>query len=432
MIFWPVILLTALNALTLPVYALMSGVNSRRILHKLFFLLIASIYPCAILCPALLTITLLSTEPYWDALLCFAAFGIVELAMLLTVMNQIRKRSAWIPLLCMTVCFSGAVAWSGVQRIHDAGIPTFRESVVVRADYDPAREGNLLAVPDKPASLTLPPEGLPYLNGSSALYPLYAAAAHAVYPPEAFDPSDSTPVFSTDYLLSLFAPTLLECSATGGAYRALTDGRADVIFVSGPSDDQLLYAAEKGQELVFTPIALDSLTFFVNAVNPVHSLTSGQLRDIYSGAVTDWSALGGASGRIRAYQHDKNSGSQSALTRFMEGIPTAPAPGIRVLADRLGIIQSAADYKNYETSIGFTFLFNASKMVAGGQIRLLSVDGIEPTHENIRSGDYPLVQPLYAVTLASNENPSVALFIDWLLSPEGQALIEKTGYVALN
>ena len=60
----------------------------------------------------------------------------------------------------------------------------------------------------------------------------------------------------------------------------------------------------------------------------------------------------------------------------------------------------------------------------------LSVDGVAPTVENIRSGEYPLITQLYAVTRKGEENPNVALFLDWVTSDAGMELIEKTGYVA--
>ena len=74
------------------------------------------------------------------------------------------------------------------------------------------------------------------------------------------------------------------------------------------------------------------------------------------------------------------------------------------------------------------FRYYSTEMVRNEKIKLVSVDGIEPSIENIRSGSYPLTSEFYAVT-AGTENPNVQPFIDWILSEEGQLLVEDTGFV---
>lgn len=67
-------------------------------------------------------------------------------------------------------------------------------------------------------------------------------------------------------------------------------------------------------------------------------------------------------------------------------------------------------------------------MVGNKKIKLLSIDGVAPTKENIQNGTYPLVSEFYAIT-AGTENQNVQKLIDWILSEEGQAMVEKVGYV---
>jgi phosphate transport system substrate-binding protein len=106
---------------------------------------------------------------------------------------------------------------------------------------------------------------------------------------------------------------------------------------------------------------------------------------------------------------------------------------------------AVAMYRDEEESIGYSFRFYTQVMVNysgidrsfGGspldadQVKLLSVNGIAPTIENIKNGSYPFTQDVFAVT-AGMPNPHVYEIIDWLLSPQGQELIEKTGYVGIN
>ena len=104
-----------------------------------------------------------------------------------------------------------------------------------------------------------------------------------------------------------------------------------------------------------------------------------------------------------------------------------------------GIISEVASYRNYRNAIGFSFRYYATEMVRNGDIRLLALDGVEPTKETIQDGTYPISSHFYAVTAApigepapEASNETMAAFLEWVLSPQGQALIEKTGYVALN
>jgi phosphate transport system substrate-binding protein len=69
-------------------------------------------------------------------------------------------------------------------------------------------------------------------------------------------------------------------------------------------------------------------------------------------------------------------------------------------------------------------------MNASDEIKLLEIDGVPPSKESIRSGDYPLTAEFYAVT-AGSTNPNIGPFLDWILSAEGQELVEKTGYTSV-
>ena len=93
-----------------------------------------------------------------------------------------------------------------------------------------------------------------------------------------------------------------------------------------------------------------------------------------------------------------------------------------------GIIEQVADYKNYSNSIGFSFRYYLETLIANPNVKMLKVDGIEPTPENISNETYPITGSLYAVTYKDNENRNVDLLIDWILSEEGQEIVEKTGY----
>lgn len=78
----------------------------------------------------------------------------------------------------------------------------------------------------------------------------------------------------------------------------------------------------------------------------------------------------------------------------------------------------------------YSFLFFASEMIQNNEIKLLEVDGVKPDKNTIASGEYPLSAEFYAITAGSN-NPNIDRFIEWILSPQGQYLVEKTGYTSI-
>lgn len=134
---------------------------------------------------------------------------------------------------------------------------------------------------------------------------------------------------------------------------------------------------------------------------------------------------------IAPFQRNEGSRSQSMLIRFMDGVPLMEPDTELVSGGMGGIIEQVANYRNTTASIGFSFRFYMEGMIQNPNVKLLSVDGVAPTVENIQNGTYPITTPLYAVTFESNDNPNVEILLAWVLSEEGQLIIQKTGYVPL-
>ena len=112
----------------------------------------------------------------------------------------------------------------------------------------------------------------------------------------------------------------------------------------------------------------------------------------------------------------------------------APPPRLRVLAALLAAtafgIRPDVEAMTVEGIERVTAQDIASARTMGCRIKLLAVDGVQPTVENIRNGSYPLTVDLYAVTAGTN-NTNVPKLLDWVVSAEGQKLIEQVGYVGL-
>ena len=280
--------------------------------------------------------------------------------------------------------------------------------------YEPNTPGTKAVSLEQKASLQLPKDNLLRLDGATALYPLYSAFVQATYPKKVYKVYDPT----------------VRSTKTNQAYKNLIDGTADIIFVAGPSDAQLKHAKNKGVTLNMTPIGREAFVFFVHANNSIEGLTSDQIRSIYSGKVVNWKEVGGKNDKIRAFQRPADSGSQTAFEKFMGDQELMEAPSQDVVSGMGGVINEVSEYKNYKNAIGYTFRFFSTEMVKNENIRLLKVDGIYPDKESIRSESYPITAEFYAIT-AGTTNPHAQAFIDWILSAEGQELVEKTGYVPI-
>lgn len=264
---------------------------------------------------------------------------------------------------------------------------------------------------------------LPVLDGATALYPVYAAFAQAVYPQKMDDLWLDYEYFSDK--------SKVKCSKTKKAYENLIDKKVDIIFVAGASDEQLKLAKDKNVTLKFTPIGKEAFVFFVNANNELRSISVDEIVKIYSGKIVNFKEIGGKNEKILAFQRDKNSGSQTALENIMQGKNLIKPLETEIIDSMGGIIKSAGDYKNYKNALGFSFLYFVKNMVKDNKIKLLNINGIEPNRSNIANNSYPFVDEFYAVTLEENKSEEVSKFISWILSESGKEIIEKTGYTSL-
>lgn len=225
------------------------------------------------------------------------------------------------------------------------------------------------------------------------------------------------------------AVTVLNISHTGthDAYMNLIQNNTDLILVARlPSADEVAEATKAGVTLDVHPVALDAFVFLVHKDNPVPSLTLDQIRDIYSGKITDWSALGG-SGKITAYQRDRNSGSQELMEELvMKGTPMVDTPDM-ILPSMMGPINAIHDDP---LGIGYSVYYYATFMLPDENVSLLGFEGVQPNSETIASRDYPLVTEVYAVVRGDMPPESSAIMLrDWFLTEAGQETIEESGYV---
>lgn len=248
-------------------------------------------------------------------------------------------------------------------------------------------------------------ENIPVLDGASALYPVFSAIASATYAEKSvcFDGEN----FTTE--------SKVQMRNTRGAYKAVVDGVSDIIFCAAPSKEQILYAEQNNIELEFVPIGLEAFVFIANTTNPVTDLSIEQIKEIYSGKIKNWKKVGGANMPIAAWQRKQGSGSQTAFLKFMDGEKTK--------SNLLGIF--------FGSPIGYSFRYYVAGITQNANVKMISLNGIAPTKENIQNGSYPLSSNFFAVYRKDTENTNVKKLIDWILSPEGQRIVDDNGYVPL-
>lgn len=342
-----------------------------------------------------------------------ACVGLVVVPSLLLPLIWLKNRKKF-----LMVWGIGAAAYAAVLGAN-FGIIRYNKSITVNIspniavyEYLPFDDDSkIVKTHSKTLKLT---ENLPRIDGAAALFPVYSAFVNAVYPN------------TTELHDGVF-----EYNNTPEGYRLLAEKETDIFIGVYPSDEQIAYAEKKQTAFEYTPVGNEAFVFFVHKDNPITNLTAEQIRDIYSGKITNWKDVGGRNEKIAAFQRNEGSGSQSMLKRFMGDTPIMDAPTEMVNDLMAGIIEQVADYKSKTNSIGFSFRYYVGGIIKNPDIKMISIDGAAPTSENIRNGIYPVVTQIYAVTYKENENKNVDKLLDWILSEEGQSIINETGYVGI-
>lgn len=326
-----------------------------------------------------------------------------------------KKRRAFLVLTAIVLAFAlfnASIYMLLTGRLANNFSSASQSKMIDVAKYLPHNENSDLAQIDSSFKLT---EDLPVLDGAAALVPVYASIVNAVYPEGSVTYVGGE--FSDDnYYGENFAPdSKMQYKNTVRGYKAIVDGDTDILFCAAPSAEQKRYAEEQGVELIYVPVGLEAFVFFVNEKNPVDSLTVEQIRSIYAGEFKNWSQVGGANRVINPVTRLAGSGSQSAMDAFMGECKTAPKSPLAI----------------FGASIGFSFRYYMDGIVGNESVKMIALNGVYPSAENIRNGTYPVIAKFYAIYRADNANPNIPVLIDWILSDEGQTLIEKSGYVRI-
>lgn len=368
-----------------------------------------------IICPfaSISLLVLLSFSGFWG-ITVFASLLIIPL--IIPVIWLKRRKPYFIAYLSYLLCFAILVGTQvGIRAYNDAITIDVTPNINVHEYLPFDEDSKIVKIQSETLNFdNIPKQQLPIIDGAAAAFPVYSAFVHAVYP-------DTTKLYDG----------VFEYHNTLGGYELLAEKKTDIFIGAAPSEEQIAFAEKNNTIFEYTQIGTEAFVFFVHKDNPIESLTVEQIRGIYSGNITNWSEVGGKNERIVPFQRNEGSGSQSMLIRFMEGTPIMEPDMQTVVGGMGGIIEEVADYKNKSTSIGFSFRFYVEGIIQNPDVKMIAVEGVTPTKENIKSGSYPIIAPVYAVTYEGNSNENVHKLIAWMLSDEGQHIIEETGYVGV-
>ena len=216
---------------------------------------------------------------------------------------------------------------------------------------------------------------------------------------------------------------------SGTGIAALINGTTDVCMASRPMKEEEKRKLRDRFQSVGTeiPVAKDGLSIYVNDANPVKQITLEQLKKLYQGEYASWKELGGPDAPITLYGRENSSGTYVFFKDnvlkgrdFAAGCQTLPGTAAVVNAvarDRNGVGYGGAAYAKGVRDLGL--------VPTGGKAPIL------PTAATVKDGSYPLTRFLFLYTRLKPSG-DVKKFVDYALSPEGQALTTKVGYFPLN
>ena len=212
-----------------------------------------------------------------------------------------------------------------------------------------------------------------------------------------------------------------EGSTTGIA--AIIDGTADIGMSSRRAKSSEMSAASgKGKHMKPIIVAYDGLGVIVNASNPIKGLTKKQVEQIFTGEVSDWSAVGGAGGKISIYTRNTSSGTYSDWKELAMK-KRDYASGSQKMA---GHEQIAAEVGKNRNGIGYVGL---AYMKAGG-IKVVPIEGQMPSQQAVIAKTWPYARPTFYYT---NGEPGglAKQFVDFTVGSEGQKIVNRVGFVPI-
>lgn len=210
-----------------------------------------------------------------------------------------------------------------------------------------------------------------------------------------------------------------EFVGSGAGIEAVTGGGADI-----GNSSRNLKEEEKEKGAVENIVAIDGIVVCVDPANAVTDLTKQQLTDIYTGRITNWSAAGGADVPVVVVGREAGSGTRAAFEELLKVEDTCTYTNE---LDSTGAVMARVSLT--PGAIGYISLD-----VMDGTVKVLRLEGAEPTAENIRAGNYLLSRPFVMATRGeiSEQNELLKAWFDYVYGAEGQDIAARMGLISVN
>jgi phosphate transport system substrate-binding protein len=215
-----------------------------------------------------------------------------------------------------------------------------------------------------------------------------------------------------------FNPKIRISIAGGGSGLGIKQAGEGLVDIGNagrkPSDDEI-----RKYNLKLLKWAVDGVGAVVHPKNKAQSLTSTQLRDIYSGKISNWNEVGGVDRKINLYTRDEASGTRKVFWKKALAKGEISAKANVVVSN--GAMKTAVAGDPF--AIGFVSVGNMDSSVAP-----VTLDGVTPNLESVRNGEYKVARGLYSLT--KGEPSGLAkLFLEFIISPTGQQIVADKGFI---
>lgn len=181
---------------------------------------------------------------------------------------------------------------------------------------------------------------------------------------------------------------------------------------------------EKSADLVETKIALDAISIITNSKNKVDNLSKDQVKDIFTGKITNWKEVGGEDRPIVVVSREDGSGTREGFESML-GYGPEELVKDALISDGSGNIKTTVS--NNINAIGYISLGYVDNSVKG-----MSIDGVEANIENVKSHKYSIARAFLLIHKDGKLTDDGEAFIDYILSEEGQKVVEKHGFVGVS
>lgn len=216
----------------------------------------------------------------------------------------------------------------------------------------------------------------------------------------------------------------IEGSGSGNGIKALIDGTCEIANSSREMKaEELQSAKDKGKAVKEIALAVDMIVPVIHPSNAVNNITMAQLKAVYDGSITNWKQLGGKDENIVVISRDTSSGTYEIWQEKVMK-KTDVRKDALLQASNGAIVSAVAGNPKALGYIGYGYIDKSVKPI--------TVDKVEVTIENGKSGKFPVSRKLYMYVDENKLSPDAQKYIDFILSADGQKLVKEAGFIPVN